>query len=109
LSERFSTNREAHPHRSLVLLIWLYFWLLIWEGSLRKWIFPSLSAPLLVVRDQGFPRANAEVFRRGTLGFASLAMGESAEASPARISHVPVRSAHGAPTSVGLSADPAQA
>jgi hypothetical protein len=51
LSERFSTNREARPHRSLVLLIWLYFWLLIWEGALRKWIFPSLSAPLLIVRD----------------------------------------------------------
>ena len=51
LSERISMNREVRPHRSLVLLIWLYFWLLIWEGALRKWIFPSLSAPLLVVRD----------------------------------------------------------
>jgi hypothetical protein len=51
LSERISTNREVRPHRSLVFLIWLYFWLLIWEGALRKWIFPSLSAPLLVVRD----------------------------------------------------------
>src|SRR5271157_6473731 len=51
LSEGISTNRGLRPHRSLVLLIWLYFWLLIWEGALRKWIFPSLSAPLLVVRD----------------------------------------------------------
>lgn len=32
-------------------LIWLYFWLLIFEGALRKWIFPSLSTPLLIVRD----------------------------------------------------------
>jgi hypothetical protein len=31
-------------------LLWLYFWLLIFEGALRKWI-PSLSAPLLIVRD----------------------------------------------------------
>jgi len=41
----------TRPYRSLRLLIWLYFWLLLWEGALRKWIFPSLSAPLLVVRD----------------------------------------------------------
>ena len=32
-------------------LIWLYFWLLIVEGALRKWFFPSLSSPLLLVRD----------------------------------------------------------
>lgn len=32
-------------------LFWLYFLLLIFEGALRKWIVPPLSAPLLVVRD----------------------------------------------------------
>jgi hypothetical protein len=42
---------NSRAHRSLVLLIWFYFWLLIWEGALRKWFFPSLSAPLLIVRD----------------------------------------------------------
>jgi hypothetical protein len=31
--------------------IWLYFWLLIFEGALRKWIIPSLSGPLLIIRD----------------------------------------------------------
>jgi hypothetical protein len=31
--------------------IWIYFWLIIFEGSLRKWVFPSLSTPLLLVRD----------------------------------------------------------
>ncbi|CAZ95168.1 hypothetical protein [Zobellia galactanivorans] len=31
--------------------IWLYFILLIFEGALRKWFLPSLSDPLLVVRD----------------------------------------------------------
>lgn len=31
--------------------IWLYFLLLIFEGALRKWIFPQLSTPLLLVRD----------------------------------------------------------
>jgi hypothetical protein len=32
-------------------LFWVYFLLLIFEGALRKWIVPGLSAPLLVVRD----------------------------------------------------------
>lgn len=31
--------------------IWLYFWLLIFEGALRKWFLPGLATPLLVVRD----------------------------------------------------------
>lgn len=32
-------------------LLWLYFWLLIFDGALRKWILPGLSNPLLLVRD----------------------------------------------------------
>lgn len=32
-------------------LIWLYLVLLIFEGALRKWVLPSLSDPLLIVRD----------------------------------------------------------
>lgn len=32
-------------------LFWSYFLLLIFEGALRKWIAPQLSAPLLVIRD----------------------------------------------------------
>lgn len=32
-------------------LIWLYLILLIFEGVLRKWVVPSLSAPLLIIRD----------------------------------------------------------
>jgi len=31
--------------------IWLYIILLLFEGALRKWIVPSLSTPLLIVRD----------------------------------------------------------
>jgi hypothetical protein len=37
--------------RSIRLLVWLYFWLLLFEGALRKWIFPAWSAPLLIARD----------------------------------------------------------
>jgi len=36
---------------SLRNLIWIYLWLLIFEGALRKWIIPSLDAPLLIIRD----------------------------------------------------------
>lgn len=32
-------------------LLWLYFFLMIFEGALRKWIFPGLSNWLLVARD----------------------------------------------------------
>ena len=32
-------------------LIWLYFWLLILEGALRKWILPGWSNPILLIRD----------------------------------------------------------
>jgi len=31
--------------------IWVYFWLLLFEGALRKWIIPPLSGPLLIIRD----------------------------------------------------------
>jgi hypothetical protein len=31
--------------------IWLYFILLLFEGALRKWIFPSLADPILIIRD----------------------------------------------------------
>ena len=37
--------------RQVKVLIWVYFWLLILEGSLRKWVLPSLSDPLLLIRD----------------------------------------------------------
>ncbi|WMJ73268.1 hypothetical protein RCC89_08845 [Cytophagaceae bacterium ABcell3] len=31
--------------------VWLYFFLLILEGALRKWFLPGLANPLLIVRD----------------------------------------------------------
>lgn len=37
--------------KSIKKAIWIYFWLLILEGALRKWILPGLSTPLLIVRD----------------------------------------------------------
>jgi hypothetical protein len=32
-------------------LFWIYFWLLLYEGALRKWLVPALDAPLLLIRD----------------------------------------------------------
>ena len=37
--------------QSIKNLIWLYFWILIFEGALRKWFFPQYADILLVVRD----------------------------------------------------------
>jgi len=37
--------------RQIQLLLWTYFWLLIFEGALRKWVFPGLSNQLLLIRD----------------------------------------------------------
>ena len=42
---------EEQQQALLRRMIWLYFALLIIEGALRKWALPSLSAPLLVIRD----------------------------------------------------------
>ena len=37
--------------RKIQILLWAYFWLVIFEGALRKWFLPGLSNPLLIVRD----------------------------------------------------------
>ncbi len=37
--------------KSLKICIWLFFWLLMFEGALRKWILPGLTNPLIVVKD----------------------------------------------------------
>ncbi len=45
------TTREEKWQRYVRWLIWSYFWLLLIEGALRKWVLPGLSNPLLIVRD----------------------------------------------------------
>src|SRR5438309_6196911 len=37
--------------RQIRFLIWTYLVLLIFEGSLRKWVVPEYSNPLLIIRD----------------------------------------------------------
>lgn len=46
-----STGPHEKTRRNIVRLIWLYFWLLLFEGALRKWVLPGLSNPLLIIRD----------------------------------------------------------
>src|SRR5688572_33018688 len=43
------TNQKSFT--TVKRLIWLYFFLLIFEGTFRKWILPQFSDVLLVVRD----------------------------------------------------------
>lgn len=46
-----SAGDEARTIQNIRRLIWLYFFLLIFEGALRKWLLPQFSAPLLIIRD----------------------------------------------------------
>lgn len=48
LSTPFSFSRR---YAMIRYALWLYCILLILEGALRKWVFPSLSNPLLIIRD----------------------------------------------------------
>src|SRR5207244_7412191 len=83
LQMSIETPEEKAKHR-VRQLIWLYLWLLVIEGALRKWVMPRYSNPLLLVRDPVllviyfytlrahiFPR-NAFVILLWTIGILSL-------------------------------------
>ena len=72
--------------RNIQRLIFLYFWLLIFEGSFRKWVLPQLSDVLLIIRDpvviviyllafraRVFPR-NGWLFSLAVIAFLSVAV-----------------------------------
>lgn len=42
---------KGAPYQTERKLLWLYLWLLIFEGALRKWFLPGLQQPLILVRD----------------------------------------------------------
>ena len=52
--------------------IWVYFWLLIFEGSLRKWVFPSLSGPLLLIRDPVAVIIYIQAYRCGRISMQTM-------------------------------------
>lgn len=43
--------RGDDGYRGIRVMIWIYFLLVIFEGSLRKWVFPGASTALLLIRD----------------------------------------------------------
>lgn len=52
----YSTSIELNSRQENIVAtlkkgIWIYFYLLIFEGALRKWVLPQLSEPLLIIRD----------------------------------------------------------
>lgn len=57
------------PETLLKSLIWLYVTLLLFEGSLRKWVLPGLSDALLVVRDPVVILIYALALAQGRLPF----------------------------------------
>lgn len=44
-------NSEEKAKQRVRQLLWVFFWLLLLEGTLRKWVVPRFSDPLLIVRD----------------------------------------------------------
>jgi hypothetical protein len=74
---------DIDPYASVKKGVWIYFFLLLFEGALRKWILPGLATPLLIIRDpvalwilfmlwnkQQLPKSNYMVFVFG-VGIAS--------------------------------------
>lgn len=52
--EKSSVKRHQFRDASINAVktgIWLYVFLIIFEGALRKWFLPSLAGPLLIIRD----------------------------------------------------------
>jgi len=49
--DRSITFIDRGALRQMQLASYLYFFLIIFEGALRKWVIPSLASPLLVIRD----------------------------------------------------------
>ena len=44
-------KESSDPNKRIKQFIWLYFFLLIFEGALRKWLLPGFSSVLLIIRD----------------------------------------------------------
>jgi len=55
--------------KSVKILIWVYLVLLLIEGALRKWAFPTFADPLLVVRDPVLLAIYGIVLFRGQFPF----------------------------------------
>ncbi|WP_216848952.1 hypothetical protein [Pedobacter sp. L105] len=47
--------------------VWIYFFLIIFEGALRKWVLPAAATPLLIVRDPVAIWLIYKIWNRGDL------------------------------------------
>ena len=50
-NKRVAQKAVATDFAFIKKLIWAYFFLLLFEGALRKWFLPGLSQGLLIIRD----------------------------------------------------------
>jgi hypothetical protein len=79
------TSANERARRKIVVLITLIYLLLIFEGALRKWLFPSMSQALFFVRDPFvlitywiafkhgfFPKGNPILMAGLAFGFAAV-------------------------------------
>lgn len=64
-AEGLLSRKQSKAVARLRQLIWLYFWLLVFEGALRKWVLPSLANVILLVRDPVVIWAYVIALRRG--------------------------------------------
>lgn len=83
LDEVMDAKRNTWRSR-LVVAIWVYFLLVLFDGALRKWFLPSLSSPLVLLRDplalwilivawkQGYLVLNQYVISTITVGFLAI-------------------------------------
>lgn len=51
MAARLAPARSDDKYRALKQWIWAYFWLLIFEGALRKWSFQQATNAFLIIRD----------------------------------------------------------
>ena len=56
---------KSDPDDLIKKAIWAYFFLLFFEGALRKWVLPGLATPLLVIRDPIALWVIYQVWQRG--------------------------------------------
>lgn len=47
----YMVRKESRDIFLIKRAIWIYFFLLVFEGAIRKWILPSLATPLLIIRE----------------------------------------------------------
>lgn len=82
--QRIKSELLPNPYKRIKQFIWLYIFLLLFEGALRKWVFPEFSGALLIVRDpvafwliimslkQGIFKVNIYIAGMWLIGFISL-------------------------------------